>query len=68
MSSTRTLTGILPSQVTEELGTDHDTLMAIVRAERHGVATVHGATITHTGYQSGVTEFNASTALYAVRW
>ena len=68
MSRYSTLTGILPSEVTEELGTDHDTLAAIVRAERYGVATVHGATITHDGYQDGATSFNAATALYKVRY
>ena len=68
MSSTRTLTGMLPSEVTAELGDTHEVIQGILRAERNGVATITNAVITHTGYQRGATMFNAATALYAVRY
>ena len=70
MTSTRTLTGMLPSDVTALLGDTHDVITAIVRAEKYGHGRVRGAdcTVTHDGYQHGATSFNAATALYKVRY
>ena len=50
------------------MGSDSAVIRAMVRAEKTGIAIVHGATLLCTGYAHGVDEFSAATATYAVRY
>lgn len=65
---TVTAAGLTPRQTYDLAGHDIGVMHAMVAAERNGSAVTGGARISLAGYQRGVTEFNAGTALYRVTW
>lgn len=62
------IVAMTPAEVYATVGTDQDTVQAMVRAEKYGAAQAHGANISLAGYIAHSAELNASTALYRVTY
>lgn len=58
------LNGVSWPEIAKVIGTSTEVRAAMVHAEKYGQDRVNGATITHVGYEAGVSEYNACTGLY----
>lgn len=62
------IAAMTPAEVYHTVGSDQDTVWAMVRAEKYGAAQAHGANISFAGYVAHSAQLNASTALYRVTY